>query len=447
MIYLFDLDGTLFDTKLANAMAYKIAINKLGYDWELEDYYKVGGKCVEEFAPSGIDLNELKRLKTIYYKQNFELVKPNKNVLKIFEAVKNKMIVTTARRENVEGLLKYFNINFDSNLIICQEDVKNKKPSPECYLLAKEKMKYLNDDFIAFEDSIEGISAARQAGIKVLKVNKSDVGIADLSGGSQAKTYLMFENENIFIRKIIPLEFSDRLKSQAEWYKEQNMLLNEEYTENSYIIDIKYVDGILFNEMINKHHFLEKIINIIEDMHNGDKIEYCHDIDKFIEKHIYSCISKWDSSKVEKIKNKIEKIDKEKFSKIKCDGKCHGDCTFTNIIMTGKTKKENPVLIDPAPDGNFFNCVLFDLAKFGHSAYGYEKIIKGIEFDDYDYFLREKYNEILSSKYSSDEIYCLKFFLMSFYFRRLKHQVVQDSSKCQRLFDEGEKILDELINI
>ena len=59
MIYLFDLDGTLFDTKLANAMAYKIAINKLGYEWELEDYYKVGGKCVEEFAPSGIDLNEL----------------------------------------------------------------------------------------------------------------------------------------------------------------------------------------------------------------------------------------------------------------------------------------------------------------------------------------------------------------------------------------------------
>ena len=54
--------------------------------------------------------------------------------------------------------------------MICGEDVVKKKPDPEAYLLAIEKMGVEPNICLAIEDSENGLLSARQAGLEVLVV-------------------------------------------------------------------------------------------------------------------------------------------------------------------------------------------------------------------------------------------------------------------------------------
>ncbi len=55
-------------------------------------------------------------------------------------------------------------------MVICGEDVVKKKPHPEAYLLAMEKMGVQPNICLAIEDSENGLLSARQAGLEVLVV-------------------------------------------------------------------------------------------------------------------------------------------------------------------------------------------------------------------------------------------------------------------------------------
>lgn len=55
---------------------------------------------------------------------------------------------------------------FDS--LITADDIKQGKPSPECYLLAAERLGVRPSDCMVFEDSIAGIQAGTAAGMRVI---------------------------------------------------------------------------------------------------------------------------------------------------------------------------------------------------------------------------------------------------------------------------------------
>ena len=57
---IFDLDGTLFDTKDVNFLAYKTALTELGYELDYNFFCKeCNGKLYKEFIPMIIkDCNE-----------------------------------------------------------------------------------------------------------------------------------------------------------------------------------------------------------------------------------------------------------------------------------------------------------------------------------------------------------------------------------------------------
>ena len=53
-------------------------------------------------------------------------------------------------------------------MIVCGEDVRRKKPDPEAYAIALEKLGLAPDDALAFEDTRNGLIAARAAGLRVV---------------------------------------------------------------------------------------------------------------------------------------------------------------------------------------------------------------------------------------------------------------------------------------
>lgn len=80
-------------------------------------------------------------------------------------------IVTTSARESVEALFEYVlpaKQRHYFSLLICGEDVSAKKPDPEAYQLAVERLCLPPDNCLALEDSVNGLAAANKAGIPTL---------------------------------------------------------------------------------------------------------------------------------------------------------------------------------------------------------------------------------------------------------------------------------------
>lgn len=176
---IFDMDGTLFDTREANYLAYKHALNKFGFDLSRDYYFEsCNGKYYMDFLPQlvGEDAALLKKIhdekKTCYQKFLVEVI-PNKHLLCILTALRGKYktaLVTSASKKNVETLLTYFNVTDQFDLVVTQEDVKAKKPDPEGFIFAMERIGAMPDETMIFEDSPEGIEAARKTGAQIFVV-------------------------------------------------------------------------------------------------------------------------------------------------------------------------------------------------------------------------------------------------------------------------------------
>jgi HAD superfamily hydrolase (TIGR01509 family) len=95
-------------------------------------------------------------------------------------------IATTTTPANVEALLRAaLGVNWREifPVVAAGDMVERKKPAPDVYLLALERLGRDADRCIAVEDSRNGVVAAKAAGLRVIGV-RSDYNYDDLSGAS-----------------------------------------------------------------------------------------------------------------------------------------------------------------------------------------------------------------------------------------------------------------------
>lgn len=175
---MFDLDGTLYDTRKINYCSYRDALAQYGIILDY-DFFSTccNGKHYTEFLPQimgGSDsIDKVHDIKKEKYAEYLEESVENKFLFDIIKGLKNDYyiaLVTTASRKNCMEILDYHRRRNVFDLIVSQEDVKKKKPNPEGFLKV---MKYFNirsDDTIIFEDSNAGIKAAVSSGAAVFVV-------------------------------------------------------------------------------------------------------------------------------------------------------------------------------------------------------------------------------------------------------------------------------------
>ena len=82
-------------------------------------------------------------------------------------------VATNSSMDYTNKLLSLLNIEDRFSVIVTGEDVEKAKPNPEIYLKAAEKMDIEPDYCIAVEDSINGIMAAKSAGMKCIAITSS----------------------------------------------------------------------------------------------------------------------------------------------------------------------------------------------------------------------------------------------------------------------------------
>ncbi len=120
-------------------------------------------------------INEIYNLKKIKANSYFNKLTYDNEKINLMKFLKEKLckiaVVTNGNRNSAEIILKNIGIFEYIDLLITNEDVKNKKPYPDPYLKAISDLNITIENTIIFEDSEIGIESAKNTGCKYYKVN------------------------------------------------------------------------------------------------------------------------------------------------------------------------------------------------------------------------------------------------------------------------------------
>ena len=207
-LVLLDFDGTLVDTRRANARAYVAALREAGYPLDEEEYLAryFGMRCDEFLTAYGIDdpaeRERLRLRKIALYPAFFDSVRLNRplwDFCRQFRAQGGRVwIVSTGSRENIDNVMRYLNLgapatpenlaaspenpvsaggrrtnkcmDFCVDGILAGPDIARSKPAPDCFLEAMRREGVGPHETLIFEDSDVGIEAARRSGAPYFKV-------------------------------------------------------------------------------------------------------------------------------------------------------------------------------------------------------------------------------------------------------------------------------------
>ncbi len=188
---IFDVDGTLAETEELHRASFNKTFSEFALDWHWDEqtYSRLlattGGKerIFRYVAELGLPtlhatmVQEMHRSKNSHYAKavvsgGLTLRPGVEQLIAAANARGLKLgIATTTSRSNVMALISgCFPNNFRKlfQVMVCGEDVSDKKPNPEVYNLCLQQMKIAADEAIAFEDSPAGLAAALAANIATI---------------------------------------------------------------------------------------------------------------------------------------------------------------------------------------------------------------------------------------------------------------------------------------
>lgn len=179
-LILLDFDGTLVDTRRANALAYIDTLSEIGIEITEEEYLRsyFGVRCMEFMQSLGISdreqIQQLRRRKVELYPKYFNTVILNTPLwewCKMMRGMGSKVwIVSTGHIDNIKNVMQHLQLNDGVDGIISGDDVLIPKPAPDAFLLAMKHVGATPEETIIFEDSVVGLEAARRSGAAFVKV-------------------------------------------------------------------------------------------------------------------------------------------------------------------------------------------------------------------------------------------------------------------------------------
>ncbi len=166
---IWDLDGTLVDSRAYHWRAWRETLAALGYSLTYEQFLATFGWRNEEILRQllGPDLPE----EAVARIAGLTLL-PGARVWleRLHRAGWRQALATSAPRQNVETILAVLGISAYFQATVCAEDVQRGKPDPEIFLRAAARLGVPPARCVVVEDAPAGVEAARRAGMRVVGV-------------------------------------------------------------------------------------------------------------------------------------------------------------------------------------------------------------------------------------------------------------------------------------
>ncbi len=188
----FDLDGVLIDSEIANVRAAALGFAAAGVTLEPADHGRIVGRHPVDYLPElarryGVALVDLRRIAAVQSEAYARLAQEPHALPGALETVRafaarGKLVglATSSERENVRAVLASLGIADAFRAVLTRDDVKRSKPDPEIYRLAASRLGVSPGDALAIEDSPHGVASAKGAGLHCVAVRSPHVDPARL---------------------------------------------------------------------------------------------------------------------------------------------------------------------------------------------------------------------------------------------------------------------------
>ena len=209
----FDLDGTLIDSEYFHFDCWNEILAEAGVQLTYEDWIKNyagiplpinAERLIEKYNITTIPYDELVQRREALTLDRFkthdvELMPFVLENLNFFtEKGLTLALVTSSPRADVEAVFERNGLKHFFKLIITRSEVVNSKPDPESYNVCREQLGLKIDECIVFEDTLNGVKAAKAANLVCFAIqsNTDDyekLAIADkiFVDFNEAKNYLL----------------------------------------------------------------------------------------------------------------------------------------------------------------------------------------------------------------------------------------------------------------
>jgi len=193
---LWDNDGVLVDTEDGYFDATRRALAECGVELDRDEYHALraaGGSAWElpRVRRLGPAMLERQRAMRDSYYQQFIRGAPREipGVRAVLDALAPRYrmaIVTTSLRRNFDLLHADGALTRHMEFVLAREDFATGKPAPDGYLAALERLGAWPDEAVVVEDSAQGLSSARAAGVRCVIVRNRFFGDAHDFDGAAA---------------------------------------------------------------------------------------------------------------------------------------------------------------------------------------------------------------------------------------------------------------------
>lgn len=180
---LFDFDGLILDTETPEVEVWREIFREHGQEF-LDDYWiRAIGRGAEEIAKTPYELLEdtlgypVDRA-TLRHEERFEQrmaePRPLPGVQALIEEAKRESVrigvASSSKHEWVDTWLARLGLLDSFEAIVCAGDAPRAKPAPDLYLTLLDRLGVAPSEAVALEDSPNGVTAARAAGVFVVVV-------------------------------------------------------------------------------------------------------------------------------------------------------------------------------------------------------------------------------------------------------------------------------------
>ncbi len=215
---LFGSIGTIADTSEMQRQAFNkaFAFHNLDWHWSREEYVtlleKSGGTHrIEEYATSmgqSVDASAIHRSKSKIFQTalHAEPLKARPGVVDVMQKAKQNglklALVTGTSEQNVLSMLKALRNEIDVNdfgLVVNSSKIEHLKPAKDAYEFALRELNEIPCNCVAIENNIDGLTAAKAAGIACVVFPDQNTADHTFNGASFQVNHLEFEQLQRFL--------------------------------------------------------------------------------------------------------------------------------------------------------------------------------------------------------------------------------------------------------
>lgn len=180
---LFDFDGLIVDTEQPIYDAYRAIFAELGVTLTIDVWSQVIGGSghrdvlfdyLESVLGHGVDRDTIRETARNHHHNQTEQLPAREGVAEHIEQAKlaglKLAVASSSTRAWVTGHLDRLGLLSSFDVICTREDVQQTKPHPEIYELALTRLSLSAERTFAIEDSPNGVTAAKSAGIQCVVV-------------------------------------------------------------------------------------------------------------------------------------------------------------------------------------------------------------------------------------------------------------------------------------